>query len=261
MINEYILVEKNENLAVVTINRRERRNAITPEMLKYLRNVAEDLRGDTDTRVVIFRGSGNDFSVGVDIAGMNGKRPPVVAARRMAEEGALLVRAIREISQPTICVIQGIASGGATCIATACDFRIGTTDSRVGYGEVKLGINLMWRALPLAIQAVGLARAKQMVMTGDMYDANRLAEWGFFDEIVSEDCRDIAAVAMARKFAALPPIAVQMIKGSANAYAGALDNAVMHADTDQWLVATRTFDHNEAIDAFFDKRQGQFIGD
>lgn len=258
---EHLVVEQQGAIAIITLNRPERRNALTPAMLDGLRRLAEDLRSEAAIRVVVIKGAGGDFSVGADIGAMGAARPPVVAARQTAQAGALLMRALREIAQPTICAVNGIATGGAACIATACDFRIGAASARVGYGEVKLGINLMWHALPLAIQAVGLARAKRMVLTGDLIDAATLAEWGFFDEVVPDGQQDAAALAMAGRYAALPPVAVQMIKRSANAWAGALDAAIMHADADQWLLATRTADHHEAIAAFRERRPGTFTGD
>jgi enoyl-CoA hydratase/carnithine racemase len=119
----------------------------------------------------------------------------------------------------------------------------------------------MWHALPLAIQTVGLSRAKTMVMTGDLFDAETMREWGFFDRLVPESDLADEAEALARKYAALPPIAVQMIKRSANAYAGALDQAVMHADADQWLLATRTADFREGVASFFEKRPPDFTGE
>lgn len=248
-------------IATIGINRPEKRNALTPDMLTELRRLAEDLRHNADVRAVILMSAGDHFSVGADISQMDAAPVPTVQMRRTAEAGAHLMRAIREISQPTICAMQGIATGGATCIASACDFRIGTPTTRVGYGEVKLGINLMWNALPLAIQTVGLSRAKAMVMTGDLFDADTLAQWGFFDAVVERDALGEAAHDMAARYAALPPIAVQMIKRSANAYAGALDQAVMHADADQWMLATRTQDFREGVTAFFEKRPAHFSGD
>lgn len=261
MTSEFIKISRDSGLATITIDRADRRNALTPDMLASLRHIAEGFREEPETRAVIIRSEGRDFSVGADIGGMGGPPPPTVVLRRTAEAGAQLMRALREISQPTICAVQGIATGGATCIATACDFRIGTQETRIGYGEVKLGINLMWHALPLAIQAVGLSRAKQMVMTGDLYGADVMSEWGFFDQVVEPGQQDEAALAMARKYAALPPIAVQMIKRSANAYSGALDQAIMHADADQWLLATRTADFKEGVTSFFEKRPPKFTGD
>lgn len=256
-------LEQSDHIVTITLNRPEKRNALTPASLAQLKNMAEGLADNPEARAVIIRAEGKDFSVGADISGMGAGAvpPPTVQVRRTAELGSRLMRAIREIHQPTICVIQGVATGGAACIATACDFRIGTTDSRIGYGEVKLGIPLMWHALPLAIQTVGLSRAKRMVMTGALFDAETMQDWGFFDEVVSAGDRDAAALEMAATYAKLPPVAVQMIKRSANAYSGALDQAIMHADTDQWLLGSRTGDFREGIGSFFEKRPANFTGD
>lgn len=263
MSEGHFRLEQQGHIVTITLNRPEKRNALTSATLMQLKGMAEALADNPEARVVVIRAEGKDFSVGADIGGMGAgaEPPPTVQVRRTAESGGRLMRAIREIHQPTICVIQGIATGGAACIATACDFRIGTPDARIGYGEVKLGINLMWHALPLAIQTVGLARAKQMVMTGALFDAETMRDWGFFDQVVALEQRDNAALAMAETYAALPPIAVQMIKRSANAYAGALDQSIMHADIDQWLLGTRTADFKEGVGAFFEKRSARFKGD
>ena len=258
---DFFRIESQGAITSVSINRPDRRNALTLEMLVSLRQIAEGFRDDTDTRAVIIRSDCPDFSVGADISRMDGDRPSIELLRRAAENGALLMRAIREIYQPTLCLVRGVATGGGACIASACDFRFGTPDTRIGYGEVKLGINLMWHALPLTIQAVGLSRAKQMVMTGELFDAETMREWGFLDEIVEPESADEYVMTVAQKYAALPPIAVQMIKRSANAYAGALDQAVMHADADQWLLATRTDDFQEGVAAFREKRPPNYKGE
>lgn len=261
MIDGHFSLKKEGAIAVLTLNRPDKRNALTSATLLQLQHIAESMSEEGDIRAVIIRAEGKDFSVGADIGGMGDRPPQTVVIRRAAEQGARLMRAISEIHQPTICAIQGIATGGAACISTACDFRIAAQGARIGYGEVKLGINLMWNALPLAIELVGNARAKRLVMRGDLLDAQTLLDWGFIDELVAPDDLDEAARTMAGQYAMLPPIAVQMIKRSANAYSGALSQAIMHADADQWLLSSRTADFKEGITSFFEKRPATFMGD
>ena len=250
-------------IATITLARGEKRNALTAASLRQLQRLAEDFREDDQTRVVIIRADGPDFSAGADLGTVGGGRKPprTEVMRRGATQGALLVRALREIHQPTIAVLHGVATGGATCIATACDFRIAAGNARIGYGEVKLGINLMWNAIGPCVELVGPARAKTLIMSGALHDAATLERWGFLDRVVPLGEQDAAALAMAQQYAALPPVAVQMIKRSVNAVAGALNAAVLHADADQWLLAARTSDFREAMTAFREKRPGVFTGD
>jgi enoyl-CoA hydratase/carnithine racemase len=254
-------LSRDGQIATVTLNRAERRNAITGQMMRDIEAISREFIGDERTRAVIFRAEGGDFSVGADLAEPGGGEPAsILMRRRAAEFGAQLMRSMLEIPQVTICAVQGIATGAGACITSACDFRIGASDARVGYAEVKRGINLMWNAVPLCVRLVGPARAKQMIMTGRLVDAETLERWGFFDQIVRHTELDSAARTMAEVYAALPPNPVQMIKKSINEISGALDRAIMHMDADQWLLTSITDDHAEGVASFFEKRQPIFTG-
>jgi enoyl-CoA hydratase/carnithine racemase len=257
-----ITVGREGPIATVTLDRAARRNAITGEMMRDLIGVAQGFAADEQTRAVIVRAEGGDFSVGADLTQTPSAIGPatLLMRRRAADLGARLMRALREIPQPTICAVKGVTTGAGACIASACDFRIGADTTRLGYGEVKLGINLMWNAAPLCVRLVGPARAKRMIMTGRLFDAATLERWGFMDEVAPLAELDARARAWAEEYAALPPMAVQMIKRSINHIAGALDAAVMHMDADQWLLATMSEDYREAVSAFFEKRPPTFTG-
>lgn len=256
-------IERSDGVAVVTMDRAERRNAITQEMMEDLEALARGLADDEASRAVVFRAAGDDFSVGADLNQprfSGGEQPSLLIRRRQLELGARLMHSLQEIHQPTVCAVQGIATGGGACIASACDFRVASDDARVGYGEVKIGINLMWNAVPVCLHLVGPSRAKQMIMTGRLFDAATLERWGWIDEVVPREQLDERARMWAQEYAALPPIAVQMIKRSINRMSGALDQAVMHMDADQWLLASQTEDFQEAVGAFFEKRKPTFTG-
>lgn len=253
-------LNRDGHVATVTITRAERRNAITRELMQELERISGEFLHDEQTRAVIVRAEGSDFTVGYDLSEPAPAHISMVMRRRRAERGAQLMRAIQEIPQPTICAVHGVATGAGACIASACDFRIAAENARIGYGEVKLGMNLMWQALPICVHLVGPARAKQMIMTGKLFDAATLDRWGFLDRVVplAELC--IAAREMADTYAALPPNSVQMIKKSINHVASALDRAVMHMDADQNLLSIQTDDYKEAMSAFFEKRPPAFTG-
>jgi len=259
-----IVVTREGPIATITLARPEKRNALTTGMLQDLERAARSFADDEQTRAVIIRAEGRDFSVGADLA-QPPSRPPtartLLMRRRAAELGARTLRALREIPQPTICAVQGVATGGGACIATACDFRLAADTARLGYGEVRMGMNLMWNALPLCVHLVGPARAKRMVMSGALFDAETLERWGFVDQVVAETDLAASAEAMAQTYAALPPVAVQMIKRSVDHLTGALDAAIMHMDADQWLLAAGSADFTEATTAFFAKRTPRFTGD
>lgn len=262
MSAKFIRLQRDGTIATLTIDRPDRRNAITNEMMEEIERVARSFAQDEQTRAIIIRAEGNDFSVGADLSQprFQGDPQSMLMRRRGLEQGGLMMRALQEIHQPTICAIKGVSTGGGACIPTACDFRIAADTTRAGYGEVKMGINLMWNAVPVCVNLIGPARAKRMIMSGKLFEAPTLLEWGFVDEVVPVDKLDETARAWAEEYAALPPIAVQMIKRSINKYTSALDNAIMHMDADQWLLAAHSEDMKEAVSAFFQKRKPSYTG-
>jgi enoyl-CoA hydratase/carnithine racemase len=258
-----VVLERDGRVVTLRLNRPERRNAIGQDIMLEIERAALSLRDDEACRAVIICGAGPHFSVGADMsppAGPAVEPPSLLMRRRAVELGARLMRAIQEIPQPTIAMVHGVAAGAGACIASAADFRVAADTARVSYGEVKLGMSLMWNALPVCVSLVGIARAKQMLMSGALFDAPVLERWGFFDEIVPAEALSTTARAWADRYANLPPVPVQMIKRSVNAVAGALGPALMHMDADQFLLTQTSSDFSEAVAAFLEKRPGNYSG-
>ncbi|MEL7296723.1 MAG: enoyl-CoA hydratase/isomerase family protein [Pseudomonadota bacterium] len=265
MTDSLILSETAGSIASITINRAAKRNAVTNAMMQALIAEFDQLAANTSVRAVVLRAKGEDFSVGADLdalqTSLNESDDNLLQRRRNAELGARLMRALCELPQPTICALQGVATGAGACIAIGCDFRVVATDTTLGFGEVRMGMNLMWGALPLVVELMGPARAKRLLMSGERIDAQHLEAWGLVDRMCDrDDVRDVA-YKLAQQYAALPPVAVQMIKRSVNQYALAFAASASHMDADQWLLTTQSSDFEEAIRSFKEKRAPRFAGD
>jgi enoyl-CoA hydratase/carnithine racemase len=259
-----LLVEKREHIAVITLNRPEKLNALNTDLMRELEKIAEEFQDDIETRVVIFTGAGKHFSAGRDLRERGMKLPGqdgLLLRQREFDLGPRMIRALMDMNQITIAAINGGALGGAACIVSALDFRIGAEDCFAAYPEVGLGIPLSWVSLPLCVRLIGPARAKRFVILAKRENAQTLLEWGFLDEAVPKDDLMKRAMEMAADYAAMPPIAAQMVKRSVNAISSGLDRAIMHMDSDQVLLAQTTRDFMEAVTAFFEKRKSEFKGE
>lgn len=259
---QYLKLEKRKHIAIVTLNRPKSRNALNGELLLELEQVALSFRDDMETRVVIFTGSGNHFSAGVDLNYLSGlQAKPMLERRRSVRLGERVFYAICQIEQITICAWAGAAIGGAACLATATDLRIGSADCFVQYPEIDMGINLMWQCLPRTMRLVGEARAVRLVIGGERVDAETMLDWGLLEEIVANDKLINRSFELAKFYASKPPIAAQMIKRSINAISSQLDRAMMHGDADQHVLATLSKDYESAMAAYRKNKTVSFSGD
>jgi len=256
-------VERDGQVTTVTLDRPKKLNALSLDLMEELEAVAEGFRDDIETRVVVFTGAGKHFTVGADLADprrAKGLADPMILQQRNFDIGPRMLRRLRNIPQITIAAVNGVALGGGACIVSAMDFHIGASDCKIGYPEVLRGMSLAWVGLPLCVALVGPAKAKRMIIGGKNELAKDLLEWGFLDEVVEPEHLMKRAREMAEEYAKLPPIPAQMIKKSVNAVSGALDNAVMHMDTDQVLYSHTSEDYREGIKSFFEKREPKFEG-
>jgi enoyl-CoA hydratase/carnithine racemase len=181
--------------------------------------------------------------------------------QRRRRIGERAIQAILEMDQITFAAWNGAAVGGGGCLAMAMDFRIGAADTLLFFPEVDLGLNLMWRSMPLCVSLVGPARAKRLMVGGERVRGETLLDWGLLDELAPRDQLMAKTREMAEFYAGKPHIAAQMIKRSINSYATALDRAVMHGDVDQFLLAQSTTDHPIAARAYRDKTRPDLTGE
>jgi len=258
---ENLLVERDGHVALVTLNRPAKANALNGAHLADIEAVALAFREDAETRAVVFTGTGKHFSSGADLTERPAPSPGgLLQRRRDLRIGERAVQAIYDMDQITIAAWNGGALGGGACLVTAMDFRIGADDCFMQYPEIDIGVNLMWKSLPLVTRLAGPARAKRLVAGGVRVSAETLLEWGLIDELAPRSALLEKAREWADFYAAKPPIAAQMIKRSVNAIASAMDSALMHMDVDQNLLTAMTEDRKAALEAYMAKAAPTFRG-
>ena len=259
MAEDLLITQRRGDVLTLTLNRPDALNALNPALMSAIEAFGRS-KLDDPARVLVIRGAGRHFCAGADLKAP-ASNVTLVQRRRDAQLGGRMLRAIIGIPQVTIAAVHGAALGGGLCIPTACDFRIAADTAIAGYPEVNLGMNLMWQSVGLCTRLVGPARAKRMIMLGERLDAQTLLNWGLWDEAVPEDQLMPRVIALADRYAAQPPIAVQMIKQTINQISGALDEAILHMDADQNVLTASSQDRDRGLQGFLAGTAPAFTGD
>ena len=235
----------------LVFNRPEVHNAIDSRFLQDLAQACLYIETVKGLRVVIVRGEGPSFSSGADLKEGLTHGGAIGDLLRRSKAGARGVSAVAEMTPISIAAVHGHAIGGGAMLALACDFRVASSDAKLSIREVSLGISLSWQSIPNVVNLVGPARAKEMILFGDTYDAQKMLEYGIYQQVVEREQVLPSAEALAQRVVAQPPLPVQMTKSAINAYVRALDRAVFHGDAFGLALTGRTDDAAKARKAFF----------
>lgn len=177
-----IRVDKHERFARIRLDRPDRLNAISPQMLRDLTIVCEDLAGDTSVRVVGLEGSGESFSAGADLPEFASELR--TTPQETADLGRVAAEALSNLPQITIAVIRGHCVGGGVVLAAACDLRICADDTRFVIPELELGIPLAWGGMDRLVRLVGETVAADLVLSCRAFDADEALRVGFVSRAV-----------------------------------------------------------------------------
>lgn len=254
-----ILVSVEAGVAIVTLNRPQKRNAVNLQMWRRLGTTFRDLATDARVRVAILTGAGGTFSAGADISEFSDVRADVESGHiyEKATEGATV--AIRDFPLPTIAAVSGYGMGGGCGLALACDFRVGDPTTRMGIPASRLGIIYSELDCDLLYRAVGLSNAKCVLFTGRYFAVDQCLSMGLLD-IVHRDNALTGARELAGEFVANAPLSLRGSKIVLEALAAHQIEAKrekIHALIDQ---ALQSEDYKEGAKAFMEKRNPVFAG-
>jgi enoyl-CoA hydratase len=235
-MSQFIHVERKGAIAIVSIRRGEKRNALTRAMMHELTRIAQEFQDDREIACVVLTGSPTEFSGGVDLGELAQIATTVrdlEERRRGSELGARMCRAWEEMPQITIAAIEGLNVGGGVVITLSCDWRVMSESAYLYVPEVQIGIPLVWQAMPRLVNMVGLSRAKQVLLLAEKIPAAQALDWGLADFVVPQGDALSRAVALAERVVSMPKLAVRVTKQSANAYANTLNHVASYMDVDQ----------------------------
>ena len=256
---ENILVEKQEGVAIVTINRPKVLNALNAATISELHTAFERLEDDEEVRAVILTGSGEKgFVAGADISEL--QKVDVFSGRKLSERGMDLLFNIERLSKPVIAAINGFALGGGCEIAMACDIRIAADSAKMGQPEVNLGLIPGYGGTQRLSRLVGRGKAKQLVFTGDMVDAEEAKRIGLVDEVVPASELLEYARGLASKIASKAPLAIAAAKRSINDGIDKPLDEGCHIESMEFGQVCGTEDKDEGTKAFLEKRKPDFKG-
>jgi enoyl-CoA hydratase/carnithine racemase len=254
-----LTLERRDAIEIVTLNRAEALNALSPEMAGEIGGYFESLKTRLDIRVVILKAEGRHFCAGADLGtGAFVKPGPGRAQGQMAMQKIYsgVVRAMRSCPQPIIGLIHGAACGGGLSLALACDVRYATPDARMNAAYLRIGLGgCDMGAGYLLPRLVGVSSASEFLLSGRFIGAERALRMGLVSEIVPAETLLATGLALAGDMLKAAPMGLRMTKESINAEidAPSLDSALTLEDRQQ-VILLDTDDHREAVKAFLEKR-------
>jgi len=249
-----ILVEDNPPIRTITLNRPERRNAMTSEMQTELIEAMEDT-AQGDWRILILTGAGEAFCSGLDLSELQSMGNKTAADHRTdAERIARMFISLHELPIPTIAAVHGPAIAGGTGLAMACDFTLATPASKFGFTEVRIGFVPALVSAFLSMQ-VGQKRCRDLLLTGRLFDAEEARQIGLVNEVVAHSELMTRAQAIAQTLLANSPQSLSATKKLLVAQSRPWLDAAIVAALEANAVSRETADFREGVSAFLEKRK------
>ncbi|MBC7931182.1 MAG: enoyl-CoA hydratase family protein [Rubrivivax sp.] len=255
------LYNVNEGVAWITLNRPERLNALTFEVYRELTATFASLQDEREVRAVVVTGAGRAFCSGGDVIDIIGElqgrdAEGLLEFTRLTCE---LVRNIRALRKPVIASLNGTTAGAGACIALASDLRIASTEARIAFLFVKVGLSgADMGAAHLLPRLVGLAKATELLYTGDFITAEEAHRVGLYNRVVAAEELETETRAMAERLARGPAFALGMTKEMLNREMDVSFDAALEWEAQAQSLCMQHPDYPEAYRAFVEKREPRF---
>lgn len=267
---ETIRLDKREHLATIILYRPEKRNAVNRKMLQELSESLRDVSEDDDIRVLVLTGAGKAFCAGADfdimpgggdVEKLGGQSVETLRNSFIFRSAKKIILPLHKMEKPTIAMINGPCMGAGLDLALACDLRTASDKARFMCGFVKLGLFPGFGATWFYPRTMGLAKGFELLVTGDIVEAEEAKEIGIINKLSTEENLEEDTLSLARKIADGPPIAIklmksQVYKGLRTDLSTALDDAAICES-----ITLASKDHVEGVAAFKEKRLPRFEGD
>jgi enoyl-CoA hydratase len=254
---QMIKTEREDTTFIITLNRPEKLNALSPELTGEVVEALNGVRTDETIRAIIITGGPKVFAAGADLSQMQTASPIDMYNRNL---GGDMWTTVAEMPQPTIAAVAGYALGGGCELAMACDLRLAADNAKFGQPEINVGIYPGAGGTQRLARLIGLGRAKELVYLGGQIDAQEAYRLGLVNKVVpGEDLLD-EAKAWAKKLASKPPFTLRLVKQVMDqGYDLDLDSA-LKLERLGFISLFGTQDQREGVTAFLEKRKPKYSG-
>ena len=256
MSTKPVFIEKKEQIATLVLNRPEVMNAMSKSMIRDLHDAVNEIAADDGIHVVILRGAGDHFSSGADISLFSESIAPddwLVAMKGVGR----IVKTLREMPQPVVTLLKGVAVGGGANLALAGDFVIAAENARFCEIFVNIGLIMDYGGTYFLPRLVGLAKARELAMLGDEIDGKTAAAIGLIYKSVPEDKIETEAAKLAANLAQKHPLALRLIKeGLEKSFDRSLKETLDWEAAHQ-SIALQTPQHKEIVQFFLDSKKNK----
>ena len=260
-MNQEVLYEVNKGIALLTLNRPDRRNSFTLSMIHRWADLLIEANTDETVRVIVVTGAGGAFCAGIDLDELETiELTPQARRNFLTDEVHRVARAVEASDKPIIAAVAGAAVGAGMDMALMCDMRIVAQSAKFAESYVNLGLVPGDGGAYYLPRLVGTAKALELLLTGDTVTGQEAVDLGIANHVVADELLMDTVMNLAAKIAAKPPVAVQLIRRTVYQSQNVDLTTALNLVASQMGVAMLTQDHKEALAAFREKRPGNFQG-